>query len=123
MNYLALDFGTKTIGLAYSVNDIISTLPSIPNDQNVIPILRKIINDYQISKLYVGLSEGKIAAITLAFVSQLRSMLELPVETVEEAVSTIEASDIYFKNRQPKKKYSQSIDSIAAAVILHRVIN
>jgi len=41
--------------------------------------------------------------------------VSIPIETVEEAVSTIEA-------HQLKPKKSQSIDSIAAAIILNRAI-
>lgn len=123
MNLLAIDFGTKRIGIAYSVNGIIAPLTTLPNDQNFFPRLRQIIDEYQISKVYVGLSEGKIANLTLAFVSKLTTMLKLPVETVEEAVSTIEADSIYKSNQKNQKRYKQTIDSIAAAVILKRVIS
>jgi len=123
MNCLAIDYGTKRIGIAYSVNGIIAPLTTLSNDQNFFPKLRQIVDEYQISKVYVGLSEGKIANLTLAFVSKLTDMLELPVETVEEAVSTIEADSIYKSNQKNQKRYKQTIDSIAAAVILKRVIS
>ncbi|MFZ2153553.1 MAG: Holliday junction resolvase RuvX [Microgenomates group bacterium] len=123
MNYLAIDYGTKNIGLAYSVLGIISTLDAIPNSPQTITKIQKIIIDYQISKIYVGLSEGVMAKKTLAFVVQLRSMLNLTIETVEEAVSTIEATSIYQQNKLPRKKYKKLVDSISAAVILNRVIS
>ena len=122
-NILALDYGTKQIGLAYSVSGIISTLPVLKNDKNLITNLKAIINQYSISKIYVGLSEGPIADKTLVFVSLLTNMLELPIETVEEAVSTIEATEIFRHNLKKKKNYQQLVDSVAAAVILRRVIN
>jgi RNase H-fold protein (predicted Holliday junction resolvase) len=50
-------------------------------------------------------------------------MILLPIETVEEAVSTIEADQIYLANKKPKKDYKKNIDAIADAVILKRVIN
>ena len=49
-------------------------------------------------------------------------MVELDVELIEEAVSTIEADEIYKENKKSKKKYKSLIDSIAAAVILRRAI-
>ena len=122
MNYLAIDYGTKRIGLAYSINDIIFTLPMVKNDNNFFKILSQIIADYHLEKIYIGLSEGKIADMTKNFVTKLHSMLNLPIETVEEAVSTIEAEAIFKNNKKASKKYSQQIDSIAAAVILRRVI-
>lgn len=122
MNYLAIDYGTKNIGLAYSVNDIISTLPMVKNNSDLFKNIQKTVTDYRISKIYVGISEGKVAQMTKNFVSKLQNMINLPIETVEEAVSTIEAQAIFKSNQKSAKNYSQQIDSIAAAVILRRVI-
>ena len=120
---LAIDFGTKRLGIAYAVSGVISTLPAINNDDKLLSNLQEIISEYSISKIYIGLSEGKIAKKTLHFVSTLRSVLKLPVETIEEAVSTIEATEIFQQNRGKNKRYKNLVDSIAAAVILRRVIN
>jgi putative transcription antitermination factor YqgF len=123
MNYLAVDFGTRRIGLAYSLNGIIFTLPSIANDAQTVKKLVDVSGEYSIGRIYVGLSEGPIAKLTLRFVNHLQAMLKLPIETVEEAVSTIEATEIYKLNNNKKKALDQKIDSVAAAVILRRVIN
>jgi putative transcription antitermination factor YqgF len=123
MNALAIDYGTKRVGFAYSINGIISTLPMAANDENLIPKIRQIIDEQQISKVYVGLSEGRFAKVTKSFVLKLSTMIKLPVETVEEAVSTIEADSIYLSNKKSKRSYKKLIDSIAAAVILQRVIS
>ena len=122
-NLLAVDYGTKRIGLAYSISGIISTLPGLNNDKNTLHHIQKIVDQYSISKVYVGLSDGVIAQKTLLFVSLLTNMLKLPVETIEEAVSTIEATEIYRNNLSKKKDYKRMVDSIAAAVILRRVIS
>lgn len=123
MNYLGIDYGTKQIGLAVSISDIINTLPSIENNSDTISKINKILVEHRISKIYVGLSEGKVAKKTLGFISILRSVIKLPIETVEESVSTIEAQKIYKQNLGSKKLYKKQIDSIAAAVILNRVIS
>ena len=122
MNYLAIDFGTKRIGLAYSQDGIISTLPAIKNDPELIKNIKKVINEYHIDKIYVGISEGVFGDTTQKFVTYLGSMIRLPIDTVEEAVSTIEADTIFKKNKKSAKLYHQLIDSISAAVILNRVI-
>ncbi len=122
-NVLAIDYGTKRIGLAYSVSGIITPLPVVKNDDHFFSNLTKIISEYQIGRIFVGMSEGNFANDTQKFVTRLRSMLELPIETVEEAVSTIEAQSIYISNKKKKKDIKQQIDSLAAAVILRRVIN
>ncbi len=123
MNKLAIDYGTKNIGLAYSINGIIFTLPIIKNDSKIIDNLQKIIDQYKITGIYVGISEGHMANLIMVFVSKLKRMLKLPVETVEEAVSTIEATSIRNQNGKTKKKRLEQVDSVAAAVILKRVIN
>lgn len=122
MNLLAIDYGTKTIGLAYSVNDIIFTLKPVKNDSSLISNLQKILKDYHIDKIYIGLSEGEFADQTRVFTNKLSTVLKLPIETVEEAVSTIEADVIFKKNKKNIKNYKKQIDSVAAAVILNRVL-
>ena len=122
MNYLAIDYGTKRIGLAMSTMGIISTLPVIKNNKDNDQEIKKIIEKNQIKKIFVGLSEGEFAKQTKQFATHLFSVLKLPVETVEEAVSTIEAGEIYLKNKKKKKNYKADIDSIAAAVILRRIL-
>lgn len=123
MNYLGVDYGTKNIGLAISILGVISTLPVISNNDQTIFQISKLVKENNITKIYVGISQGKVALKTYAFVEKLRAMLKLPVETVEESVSTIEATAIFKQNRHPHKQYRHQIDSVAAAVILNRVIS
>ncbi len=122
MNLLAIDFGTKRIGLAYSLNGIIFTLPMVNNDEKLFSNLQKVIHDYKIEKIYVGLCDGQIAEMTKKFIVKLSDMVKLPIETVEEAVTTIEANSIFSQNKKSAKNYKKQIDSVAAAVILNRVI-
>jgi len=113
MNYLSIDYGTKRVGLAHTLNNIIFTLPQINNDDKLILKIIKIITDYKINKVFVGLSQGKFALKTLDFVNLLKTKVSIPVETVEEAVSTIEAHKLI---------KSKNIDSVSAAIILNRAI-
>ena len=59
MNYLGIDFGTKRIGLAYSQQGIIFTLPPLQNNQHLFDNLLTIIKDHHIGKIYIGISEVK----------------------------------------------------------------
>ena len=122
MNALSIDYGHKRIGLAISIQGIIQPLSVVKNDDKFLPQLNKIISDYKIEKIFVGISQGEFAKKTQKFVDELKTMVTLPIETVEEAVSTIEADQIYLANKKPKKDYKKNIDAIAAAVILKRVI-
>ena len=122
MNYLAIDYGTKRIGLAIAINDIISPILPIKNDSDKYHNIKNIIKDHRVDKIFVGICEGEFADKTKQFVDKLKSVIELDVELIEEAVSTIEADTIYKENKKSKKKYKSLIDSIAAAVILRRAI-
>ena len=122
MNALAIDYGSKRIGLAVSIQGIIQPLTVIKNDSHFLDQLNQIISDYKIDKIFVGISEGLFALKTKKFVDELRNMVTLPIETVEEAVSTIEAESIFLKSKKNTKSYKKKIDSVAAAVILNRVI-
>lgn len=123
MNCIAIDYGIKRIGLAISIQGIIAPLSVVPNDKNFINILNREISDYKIDKIFVGVSEGEVAQLTKKFVTELANMVQLPIETVEEAVSTIEAEEIYIRNKRKKKDYKKQIDSVAAAVILRRALS
>lgn len=123
MNYLAIDFGTKRIGLAVAVRGIISPLESVANKPLAFNTIAKYIDQYRVEYIYVGLSQGKIAKLTLDFIDKLKTVIKLPVETVEETASTIEANSVFIDNRRKKRDHSKDIDSLAAAVILRRVIN
>ena len=123
MNALSIDYGSKRIGMAISIQGIIQPLTVIKNDPHFLDQLNQIISDYKIDKIFVGISEGLFALKTKKFVDELKNMIILPIETVEEAVSTIEADHIYSANKRPKKDYKKNIDAVAAAVILQRVIN
>lgn len=123
MNILAIDYGSKRVGLALAVSGIITTLPALPNDSRLFTGLKALIKANDVTKIFVGLSEGLFADTTKIFAEKLSAMLQLPVETIEEAVTTIEASQIFTDNHQKKKHYKSRIDSIAAAVILRRAIN
>ncbi len=121
MNLLSIDYGSKRVGLALSVKGIISPLKTISNDKSLISVIKALSRQHRVDRIYVGISEGKFADITKLFVGQLKNSTPIPIITVEEAVSTIEADEIFKNNRSKQKNYKKRIDSIAAAVILSRV--
>ena len=115
MNYLSIDYGTKRVGFAYTVNNIIFTLPQVKNDEYLFDKISDIIKKHAINKIFIGMSQGKFAKITQEFIDKIDTAMGVPIETVEEAVSTIEANQI-------SKKNSKTIDSVSAAIILNRAL-
>lgn len=122
MNCLAIDYGKKNVGLAFSVNGIISPINAIKNDSKLVKNIKLIIDQYKIDKLFVGISQDRSGFQTKTFKEKLENMLDLSVEGVEETVSTIEATQIFLDNKKNKKKLKGQIDSISAAVILNRAL-
>ncbi len=120
-NLLGLDFGTKKIGLAVSIKGIISPLNTVDNNDQAFVDIVQICRQYQIGKIYIGLCQGSIALLTKKFIKKLKSQISLPIQTVEETASTIEADQIFLTNKNKRKDYKNKINSISAAVILRRV--
>jgi len=108
--------------LAISIIGVISPLKTIPNNSQLIQNIQQIIDQHQIEKIYVGISYGSFARKTHKFINQLRQNISLPLETVEETASTLEAESIFRQNQKKIKNLSAQIDSLAAAVILRRVL-
>ena len=121
MNLLSIDYGSKRIGLAVSIKGVISPIKSLKNDQSLIPSIQEVIDSYRIEKIFIGLCQGPFAVLTKNFIKKFKKIIPLPLETVEEAVSTIQADQIYKHNRNKIKNYQKKIDSVAAAVILSRI--
>lgn len=107
MNSLAIDYGTKRIGIAISIQGVIQPLTTLKNSPQFFEKLQQIISDYKIDQIYVGISQGAIATQTKKFVNQLQNMLTLPISTVEEAVSTVEADNIFTANKKHRKDYQK----------------
>ncbi len=121
-NYLAIDFGLKNIGLAYSCRGVISTLPSVKNDSQTIGKINEICSTHSISRILIGYTDSLIKKKIVNFALRLSTVLKLDVNLVDEAVSTIEAKEIMKNQGLSKKMKLKKVDSVAAAVILRRVI-
>ncbi len=118
---LALDYGQKNIGTAVSVLGIITPTDILPNNSNVFKSVAKIISDYKIQKIILGYTNSPNKKSILSFKKDLETIIKLPIELVDENLSTKQAQEVYKTNRNFHKKHIvDKVDSIAAAVILSR---
>lgn len=128
MRIMGLDVGSKTIGVAISDELGITA-------QGFKTIKRKameddfreldaIISQFQIEKIVVGLpknmdgSLGKQAEFVLGWIEDLKNKIQLPVETWDERLSTVEATKTLLKADLSRKKRKGVIDKLAAVLIL-----
>ena len=124
MKYLGIDFGTKRIGIAVSdeVGTIAFPRKTLPNDDQLIPQLKKLIDEEKISHIVVGDTrshgggENPVSAQADTFIESLEQATALRVERAFEAWSSIEAS-----RYAPKGK--EHDDAAAAAIILQRFLD
>ncbi|MCI5552255.1 MAG: Holliday junction resolvase RuvX [Tenericutes bacterium] len=135
MRYLGLDLGTRTLGI--SISDITKTIASAyktirfeENDySSLLPILKEIIDEYQISKIILGYPKnmnntiGDRANTTMEFKQMLEENLKVEVVMQDERLSTKEAHFYMIKADMSRKKRKQKVDSLAANIILQTYLD
>lgn len=135
MRYLGLDLGTRTLGISISDETltIASTLKTIRfEDSNydiLLPQLKEIINEYNISKIVLGYpknmnnTEGEKCIITLKFKEKLESTFNILVVMQDERLTTVEATNYMLEADISRKKRKKKIDSLAANIILQTYLD
>lgn len=89
--YLGIDYGLAHIGLATSEHSLATPLPSLHNDEHLLPHLKKIIDSEHITHIVCGIPEGKLVPIIQDFAAQLESQAGIPVVLHPETLSSQEA--------------------------------
>ncbi len=125
MKVLAIDFGTKRVGLATGDTELRVAVPKgvLRNNGELLDRLEKIIREGGIGKVIVGLpltpsgKEGQRAKLVREFVKKLKERLPyLDIELRDERYSTYEAESRLAD--LPPRKRREILDSVAAQVIL-----
>ena len=128
MRIMALDVGSRTIGIACSdallmTAQGIETIrrTSLENDFNR---LRELISEYEVHELAVGMpknmngTKGERAEKTEEFVEKMKAVIDLPVTFWDERLSTVMAERQLIAADVSRKKRKGVIDKMAAVVIL-----
>ena len=128
MRIMALDVGSRTIGIACSdallmTAQGIETIrrTSLENDFNR---LRELIAEYEVHELVVGMpknmngTKGDRAEKTEEFVEKMKAVIDLPVTFWDERLSTVMAERQLIAADVSRKKRKGVIDKMAAVVIL-----
>ena len=135
MRYLGLDLGTRTLGISISdtTKTIASTLKTIRfNDSDydsIIPELKNIIEEYEISKIVLGLPKnmnntmGERCEITIKFQKKLIDIFNIEVVLQDERLTTIQATNYMLEADISRKKRKKKIDSLAANIILQTYLD
>lgn len=119
---LAIDVGTKRVGLAISdPSSIIASPLRTVSPEDLIDSLRELVVSEEVSVIYVGLplhlsgQEGISAEIARATACEIAEVLGIEVRLLDERLTTTSA----LKNSSGTKKPSkENVDQIAAVALL-----
>ncbi len=133
---LALDYGTKTVGVAVCDEMHITITPLNVIRRNKPTKLRQtlsriseLIDEYQPALVVLGFpynldgTEGFRCEDTLSFKEQLENRIEVPIVLFDERLSTVEAYEIMDEQGIDKLTQREVVDSYAAEVILRSYLN
>lgn len=130
---MGLDIGTKRIGIAVS-DELGWTAQGIKtlhrrNRENDMREICDLVGQYRVEKIVVGLprnmdgSIGPQAQMTLGFVHELRGVLDVPIVTWDERLSTVEATKMFIRADVSRKKRKRKLDMTAAILILQSYLD
>jgi putative holliday junction resolvase len=131
MSIIAFDPGTKRIGVAVSESGIIATAVGyIKNGDNTGNEIIKLLNKYNPEKIIVGrpLNMDGTKSRTAGFADELEKKLRVLAGGAEvipwdERLTSKQAESILIEGDMSRKKRKQTVDKVAAAIILQNYID
>ena len=133
MRILALDHGTKRIGVAVSdeLKIIASPLEYIPAEPFVdfLARLREIVREKEVELIIIGMprnmdgSYGPAALKVQAFVAVLKDALAIPIKTLDERLTTVQAQRFLIQGNVRREKRKEKVDKTAAAILLQSYLD
>ena len=125
---LAIDYGRRRIGLALSDPLGLTARPLATlertNRRNDLRRLREIVRQHDVRRIVVGHplhldgTAGDMAAETARFAARIEKQVGLPVELVDERLTSWEAEQVLAATKVAAGKRAGKLDQVAAAVIL-----
>ncbi|CUU11260.1 putative holliday junction resolvase [Armatimonadetes bacterium GBS] len=123
MKVVALDYGEKRIGVAVAQTEGGVALPAtvLPNDiERVVAWLRESGAERVVVGMPIHLwgAKSERAEQVERFIDALRTRLRVPIEIVDERLSTQEAERRLLTMEVRREKRKQVVDAVAAAILL-----
>jgi len=133
MRILALDHGTKRIGVAVSdeLKMIATPLEYIPAEPfaEFLARLREILREKEVEMILIGLprnmdgSYGPAALKVQEFVAVLKDALTIPLKTQDERLTTVQAQRFLIQGNVRRDKRKEKVDKTAAAILLQSYLD
>ena len=133
MRILALDHGTKRVGVAISdeMQMIASPLEFIPAEPfaNFLVRLNEIIREKQVDQILVGMprnmngSYGPAAVKVQEFVAVLKETITMPIKLWDERLTSTQANRFLIEAEVRRDKRKEKVDKTAAAILLQSYLD
>jgi putative Holliday junction resolvase len=133
MRILALDPGTKRIGVAVSdeTKTIAQPLEWIPAEPfaDFLKRLNQLLVEKEIDLVLIGLPRnmngtyGPAAQKAEAFAAALRTAITVPVKMRDERLTTLQANKMMIRGKVRRDKRKEKVDQMAAALLLQSYLD
>ena len=133
MRVLALDHGTKRVGLAISdelgmIAQPLTFLPAEPIAE-FLEDLKKVVAEKNVDSILVGIprnmdgSYGPAAEKARKFVEQIKAVVTIPIRTWDERLTTVAANRALIEGGMRRDKRKIKVDQTAAAIMLQSYLD
>lgn len=133
MRILALDHGTKRIGVALSdeLKMLAHPLEFIPAEPFAVFLsrLKVILQEKQVELIIVGMprnmdgSYGPAALKVQDFVATLKQAVATPIQTLDERLTSVQANRFLSEAEVRGKARKEKVDKMAAAILLQSYLD
>jgi putative Holliday junction resolvase len=133
MRILALDHGTKRIGVAVSdeTKTIAQPLEYIPAEPyaDFLERLKKLLVEKEVELILIGMPRnmngtyGPAAEKVNAFVSALKTTVTLPIKLWDERLTSTIANRILIQGNVRRGERKEKVDKMAAAILLQSYLD
>ena len=133
MRILALDHGTKRIGVAVSdeLKMIAQPLEFIPAEPfaDFLARLKEILREKEVDLILVGMprnmdgSYGPAALKVREFVGALKEAVTIPIQTWDERLTSAQAQRFLIQGGVRRDKRKEKVDKTAAAILLQSYLD
>ncbi len=133
MRILALDHGTRRIGVALSdeTKTIAQPLEYIPAEPfpDFLTRLKKLLSEKKVELILIGMprnmdgSYGPAAQKVQAFVSDLKVDITVPIKLWDERLTSTMANRILIQGNVRRDKRKENVDKMAAAILLQSYLD
>jgi len=133
MRILALDHGTKRIGIAVSdelkiIAQPLDFVPAEPFDAFA-ERLKQILSDKPCELILVGLPRNMDGTYCSAaekvreFVTRLRAAVPVPIRTWDERLTSAQANRVLLQGKVRRGDRKEKVDAVAAAILLQSFLD